>query len=346
MVALLIAGATALLAAILGTPILIRSFQARGVGQQIRDDGPQGHFTKAGTPTMGGIAIVGAVVIGYVASHVYTGAVFTAAGVLVILAVVGAAGVGLLDDWIKISRQRSLGLNKSAKTIALVLVFVVFAALAVYRAKVNTDLSFARPLEIGLANPLYIVWAVLILLAIANAVNLSDGLDGLAAGSAMYGFGAFVFIAFWQFRHPECYRLGPALDLSLVAAAMAGSCAGFLWWNAAPAKIFMGDTGSLALGSGLGALALTTNTHLLLPVVGGLFVMITMSVVIQVAVFQAFHRRVFRMAPIHHHFELVGWPETTVIVRFWILASLCTAVAVGLFYADFLQSGCRGASLG
>jgi phospho-N-acetylmuramoyl-pentapeptide-transferase len=345
MVALLIAGAAALLAAILGTPILIRSFQARGVGQQIRDDGPQGHFTKAGTPTMGGIAIVGAVVVGYVASHIYTGAVFTAAGALVVLVVVGAAGVGLLDDWIKISRQRSLGLNKSAKSIGLIAVFVVFAALAVYRAKVNTDLSFARSLDIGLANPVYIVWAVLILLAISNAVNLSDGLDGLAAGSAMYGFGAFVFIAFWQFRHPECYRLGPALDLSLIAAAMAGSCAGFLWWNAAPAKIFMGDTGSLALGSGLGALALTTNTHLLLPVVGGLFVMITMSVVIQVAVFQVFHRRVFRMAPIHHHFELVGWPETTVIVRFWILASLCTAVAVGLFYADFLQSGCRGASL-
>jgi phospho-N-acetylmuramoyl-pentapeptide-transferase len=127
---------------------------------------------------------------------------------------------------------------------------------------------------------------------------------------------------------------------------MAGSCAGFLWWNAAPAKIFMGDTGSLALGTGLGALALTTNTHLLLPVVAGLFVMITMSVVIQVGAFQLFHRRVFRMAPIHHHFELVGWPETTVIVRFWILASLCTAVAVGLFYTDFLQSGCRGASIG
>jgi len=320
--------------------------QARGIGQQIRDDGPQGHFSKAGTPTMGGITMVGAMAVGYAASHLYTGAVFTAAGVLVVAVIVGAAGVGLLDDWIKISRNRSLGLNKSAKAGALVAVFLVFAVLAVYRAKVNTDLSFSRSIDIGLANPLYIAWALLILLAMSNAVNLSDGLDGLAAGSAMYGFGAFVFIGFWQFRHPECYGVGPALDLSLIAAALAGSCAGFLWWNAAPAKIFMGDTGSLALGTGLGALALTTNTQLLLPVVGGLFVMITMSVVIQVAVFQVFHRRVFRMAPIHHHFELVGWPETTVIVRFWILASLCTAVAIGLFYADFLQSGCRGASLG
>ena len=346
MVALLIAGAVSLMAAILGTPILIRSLQARGIGQQIRDDGPQGHFSKAGTPTMGGITMVGAMAAGYAASHLYTGAVFTAAGVLVVAVTVGAAGVGLLDDWIKISRNRSLGLNKTAKSGALIGVFLVFAVLAVYKAKVNTDLSFARSVDIGLANPLYIVWALLILLAISNAVNLSDGLDGLAAGSAMYGFGAFVFIGFWQFRHPECYGVGPALDLSLIAAALAGSCAGFLWWNAAPAKIFMGDTGSLALGTGMGALALTTNTQLLLPVVGGLFVMITMSVVIQVAVFQVFHRRVFRMAPIHHHFELVGWPETTVIVRFWILASLCTAVAIGLFYADFLQSGCRGASLG
>ncbi len=346
MVALLVAGAAALMFAILGTPILIRTLQARGIGQQIRDDGPAGHFSKAGTPTMGGITMVGAAALGYLASHIYTGAVFTAAGALVVLVVLGAAAVGLLDDWIKISHQRSLGLNKSAKSLSLIAVFGVFAVLAVYRAKVNTDLSFSRSLDIGLPDGVYILWAVLILLAISNAVNLSDGLDGLAAGSAMYGFGAFVFIGFWQFRHPECYGVGPALDLSLIAAALAGSCAGFLWWNAAPAKIFMGDTGSLALGTGLGALALTTNTQLLLPVVGGLFVMITMSVVIQVAVFQTFHRRVFRMAPIHHHFELVGWPETTVIVRFWILASLCTAVAIGLFYADFLQSGCRGSSLG
>jgi len=295
---------------------------------------------------MGGITMIGAMAIAYVAAHIATGAVFTAAGVLVVLVILGAGGVGLLDDWIKISRQRSLGLNKTAKSASLVAVFLVFTVLSVYKAKVNTHVSFARSVGIALANPVYIVWALLILLAISNAVNLSDGLDGLAAGSAMYGFGAFVFIAFWQFRHPDCYHVGPALDLSLVAAALAGSCAGFLWWNAAPAKIFMGDTGSLALGAGLGGLALTTNTQLLLPVVGGLFVMITMSVVIQVAVFQAFHRRVFRMAPIHHHFELVGWPETTVIVRFWILASLCTAIAIGLFYADFLQSGCKGASLG
>ena len=342
MVALLIAGSFALLTAILGTPILIRAFQVRGIGQQIREDGPQGHLTKAGTPTMGGIAILAAVVVGYVAAHVRTGAVFTAAGVLVILVMLGAGLVGLVDDWIKISRQRSLGLNKMAKTLGLLFVFLAFALLAVYKAKVRTDLSFARTVGIDLSDPVYLLWAILVLMGAANAVNLSDGLDGLAAGSAMYAFSAFVFIAFWQFRHESCYFLGPALDLSIVAASVTGACAGFLWWNAAPAKIFMGDTGSLGIGAGLGALALTTNTHLLLPVVGGLFVMITMSVVVQVIGFRIWHIRVFRMAPIHHHFELIGWPETTVIVRFWILASLLTALAIGLFYANFLSAGvCR-----
>ncbi len=342
MVALLVAGSVALLTAILGTPILIRAFQVRGIGQQIREDGPQGHLTKAGTPTMGGLAILGAVVTGYLAAHINTGAVFTAAGVLVLMVMLGAGLVGLLDDWIKISRQRSLGLNKKAKTIGLTLVFLTFALLAVYKAKVRTDLSFARTVALDLSDPVYIVWAILVLMAAANAVNLSDGLDGLAAGSSMYAFSAFVFIAFWQFRHESCYFLGPALDLSIVAAAVTGACAGFLWWNAAPAKIFMGDTGALGIGAGLGALALTTNTHLLLPVVGGLFVMITMSVVVQVIGFRFWHIRVFRMAPIHHHFELIGWPETTVIVRFWILASLLTAMAIGLFYANFLSAGvCR-----
>ena len=342
MVGLLVAGSVGLLVAILGTPILIRSLQARGIGQQIREDGPKGHLTKAGTPTMGGLAIVGAATVGYLAAHINTGAVFTAAGILVVAVVIAAGMVGLADDWLKVSRQRSLGLNKTAKTLSLLAVCLVFAVLAVYKAKVRTDLSFARTVAIGLNDPVYILWAVLIILGTSNAVNLADGLDGLAAGSAMYAFSAFVFIGFWQFRHAACYDLGPALDLSLFAAAMTGACAGFLWWNAAPAKIFMGDTGSLAIGAGMGALALTTNTHLLLPVVGGLFVMITLSVMIQVVGFQIWGKRLFRMAPLHHHFELVGWPETTVIVRFWILASVMTALGIGLFYADFLTAGvCR-----
>ena len=215
---------------------------------------------------------------------------------------------------------------------------VTFGIFAVTKAKVSTDLSFTRSLHVHLTKPEYVIWAVLIIVAMSNAVNLTDGLDGLAAGSSAFTFAAFVFIGFWEFRHQALYHVGPGLDLALAAAAMTGACTGFLWWNAAPARIFMGDTGALAIGAGLGALALTTNTHLLLPIVGGLFVIETLSVVMQVISFRAFKRRIFRMAPIHHHFELLGWPETTVIIRFWILAALFTALSVGIFYADFLST--------
>jgi phospho-N-acetylmuramoyl-pentapeptide-transferase len=328
----------ALLVALAVTPILIRAFQARGVGQQIREDGPQGHFTKAGTPTMGGIAMVAAAVAGYGIAHLGSGAVFTSAAALVLFAIVGIGAVGLIDDWIKVSRQRSLGLNPRAKLVGQLAVAITFAFMAVYWAKFNTSLSFARPTLLDMPNGVYIVWAVLIIIAAANAVNLTDGLDGLAAGSSIFAFAAFVFIGFWQFRHISVYHVGPALDLSLVAGSMAAAATGFLWWNAAPARIFMGDVGSQAIGAGLAALALATNTQLLLPIVGGVFVIVTMSVVVQVSAFRVFNRRVFRMAPIHHHFELMGWPETTVIVRFWILAGLCTALAMGVFYADFLAT--------
>ncbi|MDQ6797762.1 MAG: phospho-N-acetylmuramoyl-pentapeptide-transferase [Actinomycetota bacterium] len=340
MVALLVALGVGLLASMMGTPLLIRAFQERGIGQRIREDGPQGHITKAGTPTMGGVTMVASVTLGYLAGHLNSGAVFTSAGLLVGLVTIGSGAVGFVDDWIKISRQRSLGLDKTAKALGLIGVALVFALLAVYKAKVRTDLSFTRSIGVGLGVPLWCVFAVIVILGASNAVNLTDGLDGLAGGSAIFAFATFVFIGFWQFRHPDCYGVGPALDLALVAAAFTGTCAGFLWWNAAPARIFMGDTGSLAIGAALGALALTTNTQLLLPVVGGLFVMVTLSVVVQVAAYKMVGRRVFRMAPIHHHFELLGWPETTVIVRFWIIAGLFGALAVGLFYADFLSHGC------
>jgi phospho-N-acetylmuramoyl-pentapeptide-transferase len=343
-VALLIAASVGLLVTLVGTPVLIRAFQARGIGQQIRDDGPAGHATKAGTPTMGGVMVVLAAALGYAIAHlprVFTdrGATFTAAGFLVLMAIVGSGLVGVVDDWISVRHQRSLGLNKRTKLFGQLLVAVTFALLAIYRANVLVELSFTRTLNLELSVGAYILWAVVIIIGTSNAVNLTDGLDGLAAGSSVFAFAAFVFIGFWEFRHPEVYGLGPGLDLALVAAAMAGACTGFLWWNAAPARVFMGDTGALAMGAGLGALALATNTQLLLPVVGGLFVMVTLSVVIQVFAFRVFHRRVFRMAPIHHHFELGGWPETTVIVRFWILSGLCTALAIGIFYADFLTTG-------
>jgi len=183
------------------------------------------------------------------------------------------------------------------------------------------------------------VWAVLLITGFANAVNLTDGLDGLASGAALFAFAAYMFIAFWQFRHQEVYQVPHALDLAVIAAAMVGGCAGFLWWNAPPARIFMGDTGSLAIGTGLAALALATSTQLLVIIIGGLFVVETTSVMLQVARFRLTGKRFFRMAPFHHHLELGGWPETTVIIRLWLVSGLCTAVGLGIFYADAINAG-------
>ena len=341
MIDLLVAGGVALVLSLVGTPILIGWLQANGIGQQIRDDGPKGHFTKAGTPTMGGIMIVLGALGGYLSGHLRGGTIFTRAGLLIAFAVGGAGLVGLADDWLKVRRQQSLGLNKRAKIAGQLLVAVSFAVLAVNWAHVKTDLSFTRWDSIGidLGFRLWVVWAVILIIATSNAVNLTDGVDGLAAGSSTFAFSAFAIIGFWQFRHFDVYQVPQALDLAVLAVALTGACTGFLWWNAAPARIFMGDTGSLAIGAGLAGFALVMNLHLLLPVVGGLYVLETLSVMIQVASFQLFHRRVFRMAPIHHHFEMAGWPEFTVIVRFWILSGLCTALAIGIFYADFISLG-------
>ena len=339
MIALLLAGGVAMIMSLSLTPLLIRWLQARGIGQQIREDGPEGHVIKAGTPTMGGLMIVLGAVSGYVVGHLHGGTIFTRGGLLVCLAVAGAALVGLADDWIKVRRQRSLGLSKRAKMGGQVLVALVFSVLALWWANARTEVSFTRFDSVGLdlGEWGWVLWAMLLMTGASNAVNLTDGLDGLAAGASTFAFSAFAIVGFWQFRHFDVYRVPQALDLAVMAVAMSGACAGFLWWNAAPARIFMGDTGSLAIGAGLAALALVMNVQLLLPVVGGLFVLETVSVIIQVASFRIFHRRVFRMAPVHHHFELAGWPEVTVIVRFWILAGLCTALALGLFYADYLS---------
>lgn len=342
MLSLMEAGGVALWLTLLSTPILIRWLRKRQIGQHIREDGPASHSWKAGTPTMGGLVLVGSVVVGYVMGHVGTEIRFSRTGLLVIFTVLSFGIIGALDDLIKVRHQRSLGLNKRAKFALQVLCATTFAVLAVEWAHTSTKLSFTRAVTPGwnLGIVGWIVFAVLVVVGSSNAVNLTDGLDGLAAGSSTFCFAVLAIMGYWIFRHESIYKVLPdsALDLALVAIALAGACLGFLWWNAAPAKIIMGDTGSLAIGSGLAAICLLMNLDLLLPIIGGLFVLETVSVIMQVISFRMFKRRIFRMAPIHHHFELLGWPETTVIVRFWILAGLFAALGLGIFYGLFLSS--------
>jgi phospho-N-acetylmuramoyl-pentapeptide-transferase len=341
-IALLVGMAVAFFLSILGTPLIIRILRSRGIGQQIRDDGPfaHPHVQKAGTPTMGGIAIVGSAVIGYMVAHVRTEQIrFARAGVTLVALIIVMAMVGFVDDYLGVRRGRNLGLRKRGKTGGQLLVGTGFALLALNWVDVSTSLSFTRTLDLHLASGLWFVVAVIFVYGFSNAVNITDGMDGLAAGSAAMVFGAFVIIAFWQFRHPGIYGTLPAgsLDLAVVSAALMGACLGFLWWNAAPARVFMGDVGSLALGAAMAGLALLTQTILLLPILGGLYVFETLSVIAQVVSYRVFHRRVLRMAPIHHHFEVGGWPEFTVIVRFWLLAALLVALGLGIFYADFIR---------
>ncbi|MFZ1063719.1 MAG: phospho-N-acetylmuramoyl-pentapeptide-transferase [Acidimicrobiales bacterium] len=339
MLSLMESGGCGFLVALFVTPLWIRFVRERSLGQQIREDGPATHHAKAGTPTLGGVIIVFAASLGYVMGHVGTSIDFTRAGVLAIAVTVASGLLGFVDDYLGIRNARNLGLNKRGKSLGLLAIAAAFAALAIWWAHTSTDLSFTRFSYPGwnLTVTGWFVLAVFVIVATSNAVNLTDGLDGLAAGSGTFCFGVLSIIGYWQFRHYSIYRLHSALDLGLVAVGLVGACLGFLWWNAAPARIMMGDTGSLAIGTGLGALCLLMNLDLLLAIIGGLFVAETASVILQVVSFRFFGRRVFRMAPFHHHFELRGWPEVTVIVRFWILAGLLAMLGLGIFYGDFLK---------
>ena len=353
----LVAALVSLLVSIFCTPLAIRLFRREGFGQPIRDDGPQSHIAKRGTPTMGGAVIVFATLVGYFASHLFSaGSGPSATGLLLLYLFAGMGLVGFLDDYIKIRNQRSLGLSARAKLIGQLLVGISFAVLCLqFRdstglTPASTHLSFVRDIpQISLGAVLFVVFAYLVISGTSNGVNLTDGLDGMCAGASAMVFGAYTAISFYQFRNSceflersGCYQARDPLDVALIAAAAMAACFGFLWWNAAPARIFMGDTGSLALGGLLAGIAIVSRTELLLVVLGGLFVVETLSVMIQVAVFKTRRRRVFRMAPFHHHFELLGWAETTIIVRFWIIAGLAVAFGLGLFYAEFISYGLPG----
>jgi phospho-N-acetylmuramoyl-pentapeptide-transferase len=352
----LIAAAVALVCALFGTPLYIRFLVKRGYGQFIRDDGPTGHHTKRGTPTMGGAVIIGATLLGYAVAHGATMWVPTMSAVLVLFLMTGLGLVGFLDDYLKISKQRSLGLRAGAKLAGQSAVAITFALLALqfqnssFRTPASTQISFIRDTSLDLAFAgaaiglvLFVAWALLMIAAWSNGVNLTDGLDGLATGTSVLVFSAYVLIGIWQSNNscverpgPQCYEVRDPRDLAVVAAAALGACFGFLWWNAAPAKIFMGDTGSLALGGALAGLAIVSRTELLLVLLGGLFVLITLSVVIQVGSFKLTGKRVFRMAPLQHHFELAGWAEVTIVIRFWIIAGLFVGLGLGVFYAEWV----------
>ena len=364
MIALLIASASALFFAFVGTPLFIRLLVNKSYGQFIRDDGPTAHHTKRGTPTMGGAVIVGSVLLAYFLTHLLMMAVGSpvgapsASGLLLLFLAAGMGLVGFADDYIKISKQRSLGLSATAKIVGQTAVGVIFGVLALMfpneqgRTPASTAISFIRDTSIDLAFAgsivgaiLFIIWSNLIITGASNGVNLADGLDGLAAGASILVFGAYMLIGIWQSNQScgspgagsVCYEVRDPLDLALIAGAMCGALVGFLWWNTSPAKIFMGDTGSLAIGGAIAGFAILSRTELLLVILAGLFVLITLSVIIQVGYFKlSGGKRVFKMAPLQHHFELKGWLEVTVVVRFWILAGLFVAVALGIFYAEWV----------
>ncbi|MPZ62058.1 MAG: phospho-N-acetylmuramoyl-pentapeptide-transferase [Propionibacteriales bacterium] len=349
--AILLAGGLSLLATLLGTRLAIKVLVRQGYGQLIRDDGPTSHHTKRGTPTMGGLVIICAVVFGYVGAKIFTGDGPSASGALLLFLFVGLGMVGFVDDFIKVSKQRSLGLRTKAKMAGQTIVAVTFAVLALQfpneygRRPASQFISFIRDIE-GWEMPLLLVviWVLLMVGGTSNAVNLTDGLDGLATGTSVMVLGAYTLVCIWQFNQscqgpagPKCYEVRDPYDLAVVAAALTGACFGFLWWNAAPAKIFMGDTGSLSLGGALAGFAVLTRTEVLLLVIGGLFVIITLSVILQVGYFKLTRgKRLFRMAPLQHHFELKGWAEVTIVIRFWIIAGLCVAAGLGIFYAEWV----------
>jgi phospho-N-acetylmuramoyl-pentapeptide-transferase len=369
--AVVIAAAVAFLVSLLGTPLAIKAFSRLRAGQPIRADGPRSHLPKQGTPTMGGVVIIVATVAAYIAGHVslavwplpeqqivQVGPSYTALVLLGLFVFCGA--IGFIDDYLKVRRRNSAGLSERGKLFGQLVIGIVFGIIALrYESSANetvasTTLSFVRDidwLQIGHVGAILMI--IVVVISTTNAVNLTDGLDGLATGASVAVLAAYLAIGFWQYRHwcfdnapggynysgtQYCYEVRDPLEIAMLAGAAAAACIGFLWWNASPAKIFMGDTGSMALGGLIAALALATRTVLLLPIIGGLFVIITLSLIIQRISYKTTGKRVFRMSPLHHHFELVGWSEVNIVIRFWIIAGLGAAAGLGIFYGDFLAA--------
>jgi phospho-N-acetylmuramoyl-pentapeptide-transferase len=363
--AVIVAAAVAFLVTIFTTPAAIRIFTRLKAGQPIRAEGPKGHLAKKGTPTMGGLVFIVATVIAYVAGHLVfatlppdqlgapTGP--TTTGVVLLGLFVSLGLLGFADDFLKVRYKNSLGISARAKLIGQAVIGVVFGALALWlpsgppshETVASSALSFVKDIDwLDMTKYGALVLFVFAVMAMSNAVNLTDGLDGLATGASAVVLGSYALIAFWQYRHwhndPQyhggyVYFVRDPLEIAIISGAAAAACFAFLWWNTNPAQIIMGDTGALALGGLIAGSAFATRTVLLLPLIGILFTIIVVTWIIQIGSFRLWHRRVFRMVPLHHHFELAGWSEVNIVVRFWIIAGLGVACALGLFYADTLR---------
>ncbi|WP_405058711.1 phospho-N-acetylmuramoyl-pentapeptide-transferase [Kribbella sp. NBC_01505] len=358
--ALLLSGVLATVFSLVGTRFAIGWFTRHGFGQPIRVDGPTTHLVKRGTPTMGGVMILLSAAAAYLAATYLTGGRPSASAWLLMLLFFGCGVVGFLDDFIKVYTQNNQGLSSRAKMAGQTLAALAFGILA---TSFFADERGVRPgssyisftHDWGIKLPLVVVLLLIwfIVAAASNGANLTDGADGLLAGSSVLIFGAYTIVNVWQNNQlcgsarssvvvSQCYQVRDPLDLAVFSSAIAAACVGFLWWNAKPARIIMGDVGSLAIGGALAGLAIMSRTELLMAIIGGLFVLETLSVLLQMTYFKLTRRlagtgrRIFRITPIHHHFEHLGWEEVTVVIRFWIIGGICVAVGLGIFYASWL----------
>jgi len=334
MVPVLISGLLAMVAAVVIGPKFIEMLRARNLGQQIRAEGPAAHVVKQGTPTMGGLLIIASAVLPFLALSQYTAEALT-----VLFIMLGCAAIGFTDDYLKLRRRHSLGLPGRWKMILLLAVTAGAAVLLQQTQSFTTSVYVpvaGWDIDLGV---LFYPFLFLVIAGTVNGANLTDGIDGLAAGTASIMLLTFLAIAgiAWIRSGAPGDRSEVYLDIATLAAALIGGTIGFLWYNAFPAEVFMGDTGSMALGGAIAGFAVVTETEILLPLIAGIFVIEVLSLIIQVVSFKRTGRRVFLMAPIHHHFEMKAWSETKVMVRFWIIRAILCASGFALFYGDFLQ---------
>jgi phospho-N-acetylmuramoyl-pentapeptide-transferase len=358
--AILLSGALAVVCSLLGTRIAIGWFTRHGFGQPIRVDGPTTHHVKRGTPTMGGVVILLSATAAYLIATIATGRWPSASAWLLMLLFLGCGVIGFLDDFIKVYTQNNQGLSSRAKMAGQTLIALVFGVLATSffadeRGVRPGSLYLSATHDLGIKLPLVVVLLLIwfIVAATSNGANLTDGADGLLAGASALIFGAYLIVNVWQNNQlcdsarptlveSQCYQVRDPLDLAVFSAAITAACIGFLWWNAKPARIMMGDVGSLAIGGALAGLAIMSRTELLMAVIAGLFVLETLSVLLQMSYFKLTRRltgtgrRIFRITPIHHHFEHLGWDEVTVVIRFWIIAGIFVATGLAIFYASWL----------